>query len=779
MANEDRLYDLLPAVYRERDADEGYPLRALLRIVTAQADLLEQDVEALWNDLFIETCRPWVVPYIGDLVSNRLLFDAGRLEDGTAAELFDDLRGPDLRPPIAVRTRADVAKTIYYRRRKGTLPMLEELARDVTGWPAHAVEFFELLGWTQYREHLRFQSRWADVRSVDRMDRVEGPFDELSHTVDVRAIAQTEGWHNIHNIGFFLYRLRSYELARVPARQAASAPWRYHFSPLGNPAPLFTRWRREGDEAGLATELHVPAPIRHAFFYEDLVRYRNLDPKTYPRPDFTDLYGLPVALPPPDTTDVSGESSFFIVRNLQGVLPTLKPSDPPATYEPQIVCGRLDPWPAAQPAGGVVVVDVETGRLALGQGLPGATNSVDVFYHYGFASDLGGGPYERTKWLVRPSRDVRRLEVQEGTADPNRFPSLAAALTHWAAPAPGGLARANAVITLLDSRTYALNGPILLRNEGFLVIEAASGQRPLLQTPAAGLDIQVQPPVVAGDPDRRAALTLSGVVVEGHVEVRGDLGRLRLLHSTLVPGRRLEEDGTPDVVAPSVVVAAGPANAPLNAQLRVEIAFSILGALVVPEHAEGVWLLDSIVDALGAANTVLGGPGGPGVRPGPDLHVERSTLFGRLNVRSLEMSESIATGRIEAVRTQEGCVRFSYVPPGSRTPRRYRCQPDLGIEKALAEALESNPALTPPQQLEIRNFVQSWLVPGFTTTRYGLPAYAQLRLGSPAEIRNGAEDGSEMGAFCHVKQPQRESNLRLRLDEYLPFGLEAGILFAT
>lgn len=757
MATEDRLYDLLPAVYRERDADEGYPLRALLRIVTAQADLLEQDVEALWNDLFIETCRQWVVPYIGDLVSNRLLFDAGRLpERGTAEELFDDLRGPDLRPPIAVRTRADVAKTIYYRRRKGTLPMLEELARDVTGWPAHAVEFFELLGWTQHREHPRFQSRWADVRNVDRMDRAEGPFDELSHTVDVRAIAQTEGWHNIHNVGFFLYRLQSYELSRVPARQAG-APWRYHFSPLGNPAPLFTRWRREGDEAGLATELHVPAPIRHAFFYEDLVRYRNLDPQTYPRPDFTDLYGLP--------------SSFFIVRNLQGVLPTLQPSEPPATYEPQIVCGRLDPWPAAQPAGALVVVDAETGRLALGQGLPGVTDSVDVFFHYGFSSALGGGPYERTKWLVRPSPAVRRLEVLEGTADPNQFPSLTAALTQW-----DGLGRPNAVITILDSRTYTLPGTITLRNEGFLVIEADNEQRPLLQTPAAGLDVQVLPPADAGDPDRRAALTLSGVVVEGHVEVTGDLGRLRLLHSTLVPGRRIEEDGTPDAVAPSLVVAAGPPNDPLNAQLRVEVAFSILGALVVPEHAEGVWLLDSIVDALGDTETALAGPAG---RPGPDLHMERTTVFGGLDVRSLEMSESIASGLVEAVRTQEGCVRFSYVPPGSRTPRRYRCQPDLGVEKALAEALERDPALTPAQRLEIRDFVQGWLVPSFTTTLYGLPAYAQLRLGSPAEVRNGAEDGAEMGAFCHVKQPQRESNLRLRLDEYLPFGLEAGILFAT
>ena len=36
-----------------------------------------------------------------------------------------------------------------------------------------------------------------------------------------------------------------------------------------------------------------------------------------------------------------------------------------------------------------------------------------------------------------------------------------------------------------------------------------------------------------------------------------------------------------------------------------------------------------------------------------------------------------------------------------------------------------------------------------------------------------------MGAYCHLKQPQRAANLRLRLDEYLPFGLEAGIIYVT
>ena len=85
--------------------------------------------------------------------------------------------------------------------------MLEELARDVTGWPAHAVEFFELLGWTQHLEHFRPQACWFDVRSLERDERVDGAFDEASHTVDVAPISTFDGWHSIKNIGFFLWRL--------------------------------------------------------------------------------------------------------------------------------------------------------------------------------------------------------------------------------------------------------------------------------------------------------------------------------------------------------------------------------------------------------------------------------------------------------------------------------------------------------------------------------------------------------------------------------------------
>jgi hypothetical protein len=36
-----------------------------------------------------------------------------------------------------------------------------------------------------------------------------------------------------------------------------------------------------------------------------------------------------------------------------------------------------------------------------------------------------------------------------------------------------------------------------------------------------------------------------------------------------------------------------------------------------------------------------------------------------------------------------------------------------------------------------------------------------------------------MGVYAHLRQPQRAANLRVRLEEYLPFGLDAGLVFVT
>ena len=123
MKNPDRLYELLPVVHRLRDAEQGYPLQALLRVIAEQVNVVEDDIAQLYENWFIETCEEWAVPYIGDLVEQQ-------------------------RERILI-PRRDVANTIHARRRKGTLALLDELAMDVAGWPARAVEFYKLLGWTQ------------------------------------------------------------------------------------------------------------------------------------------------------------------------------------------------------------------------------------------------------------------------------------------------------------------------------------------------------------------------------------------------------------------------------------------------------------------------------------------------------------------------------------------------------------------------------------------------------------------------------------------------------
>jgi hypothetical protein len=183
------------------------------------------------------------------------------------------------------------------------------------------------------------------------------------------------------------------------------------------------------------------------------------------------------------------------------------------------------------------------------------------------------------------------------------------------------------------------------------------------------------------------------------------------------------------------------------------------------------------VDGLGTPAVTP--PGGTG--PAAPAWLERSTFLGAVHVQELPFaSEVIFTGPALAERRQEGCVRFSYLPEGSQVPRRYRCQPDLEIQaRAEAAAEAKGDALSKAERDALHAEVSGWLVPSFTSARYGQPGYAQLHLSCPRQITTGAADGSEMGAFCHLKQPQREANLRLRLEEYLPFGLEPGIVYVT
>lgn len=837
LTTDQRLWDLLPAFLRDDDLQGEGALRALLGLIGAQVGEVEQGIWQHYDDLFIETCAEWVVPYIGDLVANDLLYDASRHDDArTAGRLFGELARNDLRAPVGVRVRADVAQTIAYRRRKGTPAMLEELARNVTGWPVRLVECFELLDWPQHLEHLRPRAALLDVRSPERCERASGPFSDAVRTVDVRLprigassgsvvavgapgvtdivddptavdtvpTSPVEPPYHPRTAAFFAWRLQASPLVWVEPKAALSCAFGWTFSPLGNPAPLFSRWVRDGDEFARAGETEVPQAIRRTRFATDLAGYAAVPPD---RPPFTAFYGQ-IADPAGVAVELAPEASVAIFRNGQFVAPTLVPSAPTGSYVPQIVCMRLDPWPGVQPPGSIVGVDVVAGRFILGSALTGAadpTTSLAVASLPGQAAGHGGGGYDRSAWLIPATGHLADFEVEPvritvGTrplpagAVPPDHGTVGAAISAWEAMVPS----VPAVIEILDSGTYALPADVQLANTSWLVIEAANGERPHLRTGPGGWQVKVDVP--AGERERHASLTLSGVLVEGWIELVGELRNFRLWHTTLVPGRSLKPDGLPATTQPSLVVD----RAEGQELLRIEVAFSLLGPVRAPALVEGVWLLDSILDGLDASasgtvtpfgGAALTGPDGsttdPGpptpAEPGPPLHLERSTVFGAIQVARLDASEGIFTGHVQVRRTQEGCVRFSYVTVDSVTPSRYRCQPDLACASAataaLTAALAQNPTLTPVQQASVvataRANVVDALRPAFTARWYGHPAYGQLGRSTPAEITRGAADGSEMGALAHLKQPQREDNLRLRLAEYLPFGLDPALVYVT
>jgi hypothetical protein len=287
-------------------------------------------------------------------------------------------------------------------------------------------------------------------------------------------------------------------------------------------------------------------------------------------------------------------------------------------------------------------------------------------------------------------------------------------------------------VEIADNGRYAEALTVKVAADRAIELRAAAGRRPLVQLTA--------PMEVRGGAG--SAFALNGLLVAGaHVlapQANSELRRLSVAHATLVPGHGLAEDGSPtDPGEPSLLVRRTGA--------EVAIARSVVGPLrIAPGSSTTV--TDSIVDAGGVDGRAYSAATGP-MTPGGPVAIEACTVIGEVRCASLSASNAILLGTVDVVRRQEGCVRFSFVPLDSSTPRRHRCQPvDDGGS-----------------------------FPRFTSLRYGVAAYGQLSARTPDAIRRGADDESEMGAFHFLFQPQRESDLVTRLDEYLRVGLQAGI----
>jgi hypothetical protein len=706
-----------------RDADHGYALRDVLRVIAEQVNAVEDDIAQMYANWFIETAQNWAVPYIGDLVGYRPVPEAG-----------------DALTPRRGSSRLEVANTIHYRRRKGTLALLEQLAHDVAYWPARAVEFYPLLGWAQNVNHLHTERAcWMDMRAGDALSQVASPFDRSAHTVDVRRInsSRTRGLHNIPNVGVFVWRLKPYSVTNTPAFCVEEAgPHCYTFSVLGNDAPLYNKPQPETDPTHIAEEMNLPVPIRRRAFERDVQNFYGVGKSLA-------IWLVEKAQPKQARATSTAETAQLIA---------------PA----KIVAADLSDW-HYRPLRDTVAVDPVLGRIAFPPGqLP--RQNVRVSYHYAFSADMGGGEYQRA--LSQPSQ-YTLYAVGEAAL----HKTIGAALQQWQQEHPQ-----HAVIEIQDSGVYVEPIDITLSNDQSLQLRAANGQRPVIRL----LDWQTDRPdslmVTMGMGSR---IVLDGLLVTGRaVHVRaaapphgGDVAAANtnadcpaevvIRHCTLVPGWGLCGDCEPRRPAePSLEFH--------NVRAKVSIAHSIVGSVQVYADAVktepiAMAITDSIVDATSSEHEAIGAPGKPCAHV--VLTMRRCTVFGIVTVHAIALAEnSIFNDCLHVARRQLGCMRFCYVPQGCRTPKRYNCQPDLVLAAA-----------KPADQARAAERVK----PRFSSVRYGAPAYAQLAETCASEIKRGADDESEMGAFHDLYQPQRAASLRARLEEYTPAGANVDIVFAS
>lgn len=577
-----KLWSLLPQIYQTSDTTNAFdpsdpnppngPLRELVNRISATAATLRRSIDRMWEDQSIESCDDWVIPYIGAQV---------------AANLVSSLD--------ARSRRLAVFKTIYYRQRKGTLPILEQIAAETTGWDVRVVELYRRMGRAHHGLDPAFKSPlersagligantgtpaggYADLRNDYGASRARTAFDEFSYTADVRLGQGKRGWYNIPQLGIFLWPLQSVMVGGVTPVAAAGVDNVYTFDPTGRDIQLFASPAAASNSSWTPRpEYDLPAPIDRRLL----------------RAALSKLYPSSIAL-------------------YQGVpsAPTLAPLD-------QVTADSRD---ASR-----YVIDPARGRISA----PAGASLQSVSYRYGFSSTLGAGGYDRR---------------EPGTASPS-VPPVLPTVTGGG----GGIVVASSgTVEIGDSATYAGAPNYAIAGSNSLVLQASNGQRPLVRftSPTEWR--------FTGSPVNGVAsnLLLDGLFVSGaDIVLDGAFEQVTLSTCTLDPGawrKRAPQraiDGRPLV----------PTRLRIHGTVRhLTIDRCILGPVATSGDAavERVTITNSILQVVAPTDAIA-------ITTGV-TRICGCSLLGRARFHQVEASNSLFHGVVLVADQQQGCLQFS------------------------------------------------------------------------------------------------------------------------
>jgi hypothetical protein len=779
------LLERLPEIYRIRDAEQvpAGQLRAFLGAIESAMAALHARTDAQYHDLFIEHCDDWVVAYIADLVgTSRLSGDPWTL-------------------------RADVARTVFHRRCKGTLGAVESQVFALSGWAAHAVEMRERLAWNQHLNHQRpdaggqppltlrtditspVRGGMATLRDPALLSLVGGAFDPFARVVDVKPPTLGISGFNLPDLAVMLWRLQDFQvplsrplfraIAAVPAAPGVAAlAVRFDVQARGEPWPLFNthRFHADDDPPRLGSEDAVPGPMPMARLSDGTPAGRSAqyvsvstyaDPRdAHPGPDAP---GLVLHLPESPFLDQAWRiRGANLCAWESGLAPPLRPWE--VAIDPErgrLVFGVTDPDPTVQ------AEPLRDGLLVSAAGaLAGPTGAQPVARSALPATWPADQPYElrRINWFDDPLALQHALDNLPARTQP-------------------------LVIEITDSQTHALDlsavlgsvtssGHVSLRLAHALWIRSADGERPLV---SLRQPLRLRPSILSGPGAVDAQLL--GVTLEGLYISRGAgfaatdalvmqaaLGRLDILGCTLDPGGGTVLDGSPSGTRAPIHAALAlandydlaPADLPAFDQIpALTLARCIAGPLGV-DTGYVLTLTDSVVDAgSGVAQTspalAIGAvTGNPEIEWGADLVIRGATVFGRTRVQTARGEGGLFVHQLEvhdnqdshtadvSIGLQGSCLKFCWFRSDhDRLPQHFGCV--FAVDARLR----------------------------FTSEWHGKPGYAQLRPDCDRRVREDGSNSDEMGAFGYLLNTHKWKNIGIRLREFMPVGVRPVLIPIT
>jgi hypothetical protein len=776
------LYELLPTIYRRRDAEldeaeqrvlegaEGEygdaalanrnvtPLKALFAVLQSQYDLLEREIGALYDDWFVETCSPEMLEELA--------------QPFAIADLDALMRG-------GADARAIVANIMRYRSAKGSAASFEAYARDATRWTVRVADrIASTAGTSRVDGGSALRRGYPDLRrggSGDAPPRVTGA--GVRHAIGPRS-AEVE-----------VYRVRAMHVTgATPGRPRSNGAGRASFgnrrtfSPVGDSKHLmrpvgttgagavpYTRASaREaltpdgtipGIEVSFANTVRLrlcvgdlsnwaqpPGPSRPLTAVVDPELGRLLTPTaddtaytveywqamndgigaSPPSRPWSGEYDRTLLVAPQRAAD-AGTNRYAEARLITRVL-----------EQPELIATLLQlPQHPGDPAGDGASRDV-------------ANKLRDVYFdefaaHWAYIADhaatYGTPPNKRefsAKWpsfeLVSTTREtaeliddlaeLRRPSSAEGDSF-ERVPSFGDALR--AAESASGSVR----IVLRGSGTHAAqSGGWTFRPQPWLTqlyVESAPGGRPTLAS-----SLRVLPRRRRHEPP--LAVELRGLNVGARIGCARDMA-LTIVSCTLRPvafgggAWSIGEAGTRSASA-----AAKNENATHFGTIR--IVRSIVGGARLGRNTT-LTVEDSIVTDPIA-------PELPDER-GPKLAAMRSTFLARVDVEELTASDALFDAEVTVRTRSAGYARYCVARPDAELPLTYKC-------------------FRTARQL-------------LASATYGHFRFARLRHDAPKEVRAGSSTGSEMGAYGTYAEAHRVANLHRAMEEYLPEGVTPHVVY--